>query len=62
MARSKIEVTANATRSIVSKYEKGAGLVALTEEFELSIPVIRRVLTENGVKIRGRGRPVVAAE
>ena len=61
MARPQIEVTANATRSIVAKYAKGVGLVALAEEFDLSVPVIRRTLIEKDVKIRGRGRPVVAA-
>lgn len=61
MARPQIKVASNTARSIVSKYGKGAGLVVLAEEFELSVPVIRRVLTEGGVKIRGRGRPVTAA-
>ena len=61
MGRPQIEVTVNATRSLVSKYNKGTGLVALAEEFGLSVPVIRRVLTENEVQIRGRGRPVVTA-
>lgn len=60
MPRPKIEVTANAKRSMVSKYNKGAGLIALAEEFELSIPVVRRVLVNAGVTIRGRGRPALA--
>jgi len=61
MARPQIEVLAKAANSMVSKYNKGAGLVALAEEFDVSIPVIRRTLVEKGAKIRGRGRPVVAA-
>lgn len=61
MAREKITLNANQTKSLVSKYNKGAGLVALVGEFEVSLPVIRRVLVENGVKIRKRGRPVAAA-
>lgn len=60
MSRPRIEVTANAKRSMVAKYNKGAGLVALAEEFELSVPVVRRVLAEAGVTIRGRGRPALA--
>lgn len=59
MGRAKIEVTSNTVRSLVSKYNKGAGLVELAEEFKLSIPVIRRTLTDAKVKIRGRGRPAV---
>ena len=61
MARTKMKVASNTARSIVSKYTKGAGLVALSEEFELSIPVIRRVLTESKVTIRKRGRPAKVA-
>ena len=57
MSRSRIVVKSNTQRSIVSKYGKGAGLIALATEFELSVPVIRRVLTEGKVSIRGRGRP-----
>lgn len=57
MARPRIEVVGNQRKSLVSKYNKGAGLVALATEFELSVPVIRRVLEENNVIIRGRGRP-----
>jgi hypothetical protein len=61
MGRAQIQLTANQTKSIVSKYNKGVGLVALATEFEHSIPVIRRVLSENKVKVRGRGRPVTVA-
>ena len=60
MGRTKVTITANQTRSLVSKYAKGTGLVALAKEFELSVPVIRRLLDEADVTIRGRGRPVVA--
>jgi len=58
MARPKIVVAENTRRSIVSKYGKGDGLVALAAEFEVSLPVIRRVLVDSGSEIRGRGRPV----
>ena len=57
MARPLKVVNSNTRRSIKSKYNKGQGLVALATEFELSTPVIRRVLTEADVEIRGRGRP-----
>ena len=61
MSRPQIEVLAKAANSMVSKYNKGAGLVELATEFDLSIPVIRRTLADKGVKIRKRGRPVAAA-
>ena len=57
MARPQIEVLAKAANSMVSKYNKGAGLTALAEEFDLSIPVIRRTLVDKGVKIRKAGAP-----
>ena len=60
MARPRTKVTANQTRSIVSRYKKGTGLVALAEMFGFSAPVIRRVLADGAVEIRGRGRPVLA--
>ena len=60
MSRPKAAVTSNQVRSIVSKYRKGTGLVSLAGEFGFSVPVIRRVLTEQDVSVRGRGRPVVA--
>ncbi len=61
MARSKTKVNKNHQRSIVSRYNKGTGLVELAEQFELGIQIIRRVLTDNEVAIRGRGRPVLTA-
>lgn len=60
MARPKVVVSSNHARSIVARYKKGTGLVALAGEFKLSIPVIRRVLVDAGTKIRGRGRPATA--
>lgn len=61
MGRAKTKVSPNDTRSIVSKYKKGAGLVTLSEVFEISTTVITRILREQKVKIRGRGRPAVVA-
>jgi hypothetical protein len=60
MARPQTKVSANQARSIVSRYGKGEGLVALADDFKYGIQVIRRVLIEAKVKIRGRGRPAVA--
>ncbi len=55
--RTKTVVKSNTQRSIVSKYNKGMGLIALGEEFGLSPAIIRRVLVENDVTIRPVGRP-----
>ena len=64
MSRPRTEVTLNTQRSIVAKYKKGGptgGLVALAKAFNMSISVIRRVLVENEIEIRGRGRPATVA-
>ena len=61
MGRTRTKVTSNQTRSIVSKYGKGEGLVALAALFGVSTTVISRILREEGVEIRGRGRPVAVA-
>lgn len=60
MGRSKIVVTANEVRSIVSRYNKGQGLILLAVEFGYGVAVIRRILEEKGVSIRDRGRPVLS--
>ncbi len=60
MGRTPTTVKSNQTRSIVAKYAKGAGLVALATEFEIGVGVVRRVLIEAGETIRGRGRPAKA--
>ena len=44
---------------IMKLYDKGNGLGSIAKTFAVSIPTIRRILTENSVNIRGRGRPVV---
>ena len=61
MGRPKLELSSKVVRSIVGGYTRKRqplGLVALAEQINVSIPVIRRVLVENGVAVRGRGRPV----
>ena len=57
----KIKVTRKYTRTILSRYNKGRGLEYIADEFGLAVSVIRRVLTDEGVKIRGRGRPLITA-
>lgn len=60
MARPRKTVTSNQQRSIVARYKKGEGLVEIAEAIKLGIPVVRRVLVDNKITIRGRGRPVTA--
>lgn len=53
------EFTNAQVRSIVNGYtKKNQGLATLAEEWQVSISVIRRLLEEQGVTLRGRGRPV----
>ena len=59
MARPKTVLTKRIQKTLVSRYNKGAGLVELAGYAEVSIPVVRRHLREAGVKIRKQGRPVV---
>ncbi len=61
MSRPRVKVTSNHRRSIVSRYGKGQGfeMIERALKFVYSISVIRRVLTEEDVKIRGRGRPAL---
>ena len=60
MSRPQTKVSANQSRSIVSRYKKGDGLVAISEALELGVGVVRRILAAGKVKIRGRGRPCTA--
>ena len=60
MPRPKIVVSANHQRSIISRYKKGDGLVAIGKALGYGVQVIRRVLADGKVKIRKRGRPRVA--
>ena len=60
MPRPKIKVSVNQQRSIVSRYKKGDGLVAISEALELGVGVVRRILADGKVKIRKRGRPRLA--
>ena len=57
MARPKTEVRASVCKQIVAGYKKGIGLVPLSNTFEFSTAIIRRVLVEAGVALRRRGRP-----
>ena len=62
MARSKKTVTENQRRSIVAQDAQGKGLKEIGDGLETSVGVIRRVLADSGVEIRGRGRPCKAVE
>lgn len=57
MARPKVEFETEGLKRLVAAYKNGAGLVALANQFHRTVPTIRRILTEAGVDIRGRGRP-----
>lgn len=57
----KIEFTANQTRSIVAAYKRGESSIVIAERFKVTSPTIIRVLRENKVKVKGRGRYEVAA-
>lgn len=64
MARPKTQVSANQVRSIVAQYKKGGegnGLVAIADRLKIGVPVVRRVLVDAGVTIRGKGRPVITS-
>jgi hypothetical protein len=58
--RPKTEVSAKDRAKIVKLYSDGTGLVPLTVLVDLSVYVIRRVLAEEGITLRGRGRPCLA--
>lgn len=60
MSRPQTKVSANQQRSIVSQYNKGIGLVAIASGLKLGVQIIRRVLVEADVTIRGKGRPCLA--
>lgn len=60
MTRPKRTFDANTRRKIAGEYRHGFGLVAIAEDYKTSAAVIRRVLTEAGVEVRGRGRPAVS--
>jgi len=60
MPRPKIKVSVNQQRSIVSRYKKGEGLVAISNALKLGVGVVRRVLADGKIKIRKRGRPRLA--
>jgi len=63
MSRKQTKVTENQKRSIIAQYNKGGegnGLVAIAKRLELGVQIIRRVLVEADVTIRGKGRPCLA--
>lgn len=56
----RIELTTAQIKSMAKKYQKGMGAVALGLEYEVSPSTVLRLLREEGVEIRGRGRPATA--
>ena len=56
----RIEFGKRNERYIVKEYRKGYGMALIGREFGCSPLVIRRVLERKGVKIRKRGRTVMA--
>lgn len=55
MAAKLLTFTKKQILRMVKKYKKGSTLAELSEEFSVSIPVIRRTLAKKRVKIRSRG-------
>lgn len=51
-----IEFTKAKAKQIASAYKKGATLMDLCYQFDASMPVIRRTIVSQGVKIRRKGR------
>ncbi len=54
---SKLNFTQEQKLEMKAKYENGAGLKAVAEQFRVSIPTARRYIAEVGGTIRRRGRP-----
>lgn len=44
-------------KRVVDLYQRGNGLQAVAERLGKSVAWVRSVLVENGVPVRGRGRP-----
>jgi Mor family transcriptional regulator len=51
-----IALTSNQTRSMVSRYTKGETVRDLAGFFDISTTSVLRILRDNNVKIRPRGR------
>lgn len=64
MAAKLKEVSAAQSRKIVEMYDEGKGFKGIRVALgcQHCIGVIRRVLTEHGRTIRGRGRPITVGE
>ena len=62
MPRELKEVSAAQVRKIVEMYGEGKGFKAIRVALgcQHCIGVIRRTLVDNGIEIKGRGRPVTA--
>lgn len=53
---SRLEFSKSDARKIASAYRKGASILNLAHEWEVSPPVIRRTIESAGVEIRRPGR------
>ncbi len=51
------EIPDEHVRDLCLRYRRGDSLERLAVEFGLTVTIVRRVLVENDVTIRGRGRP-----
>lgn len=51
-----LTITSNQTRSIVARYKKGETIREIADLFEISNSTVLRILRDNKVKIRPRGR------
>jgi hypothetical protein len=57
MAKPRKEVSAGQKREITTQYQAGAGMLTLADKYGHCVSVIRKVLVEAQLEIRGRGRP-----
>lgn len=57
MAASAPVIPVKTKRSMASRYNKGASLNAVADEFGIPAARVKSTLVDEGVTIRGRGRP-----
>jgi hypothetical protein len=57
MARKRKEISEAQRRRIIAAYKEGLGMLKIGNSLGHNVVVIRRVLIENNLVVRGRGRP-----
>lgn len=57
MAAQQKDISDARRRKIVEHYNKGIGMAKIAENIGCCVTVVRRILVEENVTIRGRGRP-----